>query len=95
MEILERVKSLLPKEAVSRAELEGSELIVYTKDRDFFRNHEDIVRQVVSQIKKRIEVRPEKNLVLDEEATKEKIKEIVPADANIKEIYFDFMFLAI
>lgn len=89
MEILERVKSLLPKEAVSRAELEGSELIVYTKDREFFRNHEDTVKQVVSQIKKRIEVRPEKNLVLDEEATKEKIMEIVPEDAKIKEIYFE------
>jgi len=36
VEILEKVKSLLPKEAVSRAELEGSELIVYTKDRDCF-----------------------------------------------------------
>ncbi len=89
MEILERVKSLLPKEAVSRAELEGSEIIVYTKDREFFKAHEDTVRQVVSQIKKRIEVRPEKNLVLDEEATKEKIKEIVPEDAKIKEIYFE------
>lgn len=89
MEILEKVKSLLPKEAVSRVELEGSEIIVYTKDREFFRGHEDIVRQVVSQIKKRIEVRPEKNLTLDEEATKEKIKEIVPEDAKIKEIYFE------
>jgi len=89
MEILERVKSLLPKEAVSRVELEGSEIIVYTKDREFFKAHEDTVRQVVSQIKKRIEVRPEKNLVLDEEAAKEKIKEIVPEDAKIKEIYFE------
>ena len=89
MEILERVKSLLPKEAVSRVELEGSEIIVYTKDREFFKAHEDTVRQVVSQIKKRIEVRPEKNLVLGEEATKEKIKQIVPEDAKIKEIYFE------
>ncbi len=89
MEILEKVKSLLPKEAVSRVELEGSEIIVYTKDRDFFRGHEDPVKQVVSQIKKRIEVRPEKNLVMDEEATKDTIKQIVPADAKIKDIYFE------
>jgi len=89
MEIVEKVKSLLPKEAVSRVELEGSELIVYTKDREFFKAHEDTVRQVVSQIKKRIEVRPEKNLTLDEEATKEIIKQIVPEDAKIKQIYFE------
>ncbi len=89
MEILEKVKSLLPKEAVSRVELEGSEIIVYTRDRDFFRDHEDTVKQVVSQIKKRIEVRPEKNLTLDEEATKEKINQIVPEDAKIKDVYFE------
>ncbi|MBI2546958.1 MAG: beta-CASP ribonuclease aCPSF1 [Candidatus Aenigmarchaeota archaeon] len=89
MEILEKVKSLLPKEAVSRVELEGSEIIVYTKDREFFRSHEDTVKQVVSQIRKRIEVRPEKNLTLDEEATKEIIKQHVPEDAKIKDIYFE------
>ena len=77
MEILEKVKSLLPKEAVSRVELEGSEIIVYTKDREFFRGHEDTIRQVVSQIKKRIEVRPEKNLVLDEEADTTLVNKVI------------------
>ncbi len=89
MEILEKVKSLLPEKSVTRVELEGSEIIAYTKDREFFKNHEDIVRQVVSQIKKRIEVRPEKNLIMDQDFTKEKIMELVPRDANIKDIYFE------
>lgn len=89
MEILEKVKSLLPSDSITRVELEGSEIIAYTKDRDFFRSHEDIVRQVVSQIKKRIEVRPESGLHLDEEAVKEKIKELVPEEAGIKDIYFE------
>lgn len=89
MEILDKVRSLLPKGAISRVELEGSEIIVYTKDREFFKTHENTVREVVNQIKKRIEVRPEGNLTLDQEATKEKIKEMVPEDAKIKEIYFE------
>ncbi len=89
MEILEKVKSLLPKETVSRVELEGSEIIVYTKNRDFFRDHETAVKEVVSQIKKRIEVRPEKGLVLDEDATKEIIRKLVPEDAKIDDIYFE------
>jgi len=89
MEILEKVKSLLPEKVVSRAELEGSEIIVYTKDREFFQNFENDVRQVVEQIKKRIEIRPEKSLCLDEESTKQKIKELVPEEAKIKEIYFE------
>ena len=89
MEILEKVKSLLPKKAVSRVELEGSEIIVYTKDRDFFQTFEETIRDTVEQVKKRIEIRPEKNLCSDEEATKQKIMEMVPSDAKIREIYFE------
>lgn len=89
MEILEKVKALLPADVITRVELEGSEVIAYTKDREFFKTHEDTVRGVVSQVKKRIEMRPEKNLNLDKEATKEIIKKIVPEEAKIHDIYFE------
>ena len=89
MEILEKVKALLPKEAISRIELEGSEVIIYTSDKDFLVQHEEIVRNVVKELKKRIEIRPEKNLYNDKDATKKKIMEIVPEDAKIKDIYFE------
>jgi len=89
MEIVDKVKDALPKEAISRVELEGSEIIVYTKDEEFFKTHEETVRSVVSQIKKRIEVRPESNLTKDQAYTKEKIKELVPEDAKIHEVYFE------
>lgn len=89
MEILEKVKALLPTDMVTRVELEGSEVIAYTKDRKFFQTHENSVRKVVSQIKKRIEMRPEKNLNMDKDATKELIKKLVPEDAKIQEIYFE------
>jgi KH/beta-lactamase-domain protein len=89
MEILKKVESSLPKEVVSRIELEGSEIIVYTKDREFFKNNEETIRQIVSELKKRIEVRLEKDLCLEEEAAKQKIKEIVTEDAKIKDIYFE------
>ena len=89
MEILKKVESSLPKEVVSRIELEGSEIIVYTKDREFFKNNEETIKQLVNEMKKRIEVRLEKDLCLEEEAVKQKIKEIVPEDAKIKDIYFE------
>jgi len=89
IEILERVKRSLPKEAISRAELEGSEIIVYTKSREFFQDHETAVREVVSSMKKRIEVRPDDSLTMEQEATKKRIMEIVPEDAKIRDIYFE------
>ena len=89
MEILEKVRNALPQDAISRVELEGSEIIVYTKDRDFFVKHEETVRAVVEQLKKRIEVRPEAAICMDQEATKKLIMQIVPPEANIKNIYFE------
>ena len=89
MEILKKVKSLLPSEVVSRIELEGSEIIVYTKDSEFFKKHEETVRKVVGELKKRIEIRPESTLCLDTKHVKEKIMEIVPEEAKIKDIYFE------
>ena len=89
MEILEKVKSFLPKGVASRIELEGSEIIVYTKDREFFLSHEEIIRRIVDELKKRIEVRPESDLCLSQEDAKKKIMEIVPEDAKIKNIYFE------
>lgn len=89
MEILDKVKAALPKEAISRVELEGSEIIVYTSDEEFFKTHEEAVRSVVDQIKKRIEIRPESNLTKEQDYTKKKIKELVPEDAKIQEIYFE------
>ena len=88
MEILEKVKSLLPH-VLSRVELEGSELIAYTKDREFFTTYETAVREAVSQLKKRIEIRPESNLSLEQEAAREKILQLVPAEAKIRNIYFE------
>jgi len=89
MEILEKVKSALPENSISKIELEGSEIIVYTKDIDFFREHETAVRAAVEQLKKRIEVRVESALCSDQEEAVKKIKEIVPEDASIKSIYFE------
>ncbi|PIV68183.1 MAG: hypothetical protein COS07_04940, partial [Candidatus Aenigmarchaeota archaeon CG01_land_8_20_14_3_00_37_9] len=59
MEIIEKVKSSLPEGLVNRIELEGCEIIIYTKDKLFFLDASEQVRDVVSELKKRIEVRPD------------------------------------
>ncbi|MGC9200418.1 MAG: beta-CASP ribonuclease aCPSF1 [Candidatus Aenigmatarchaeota archaeon] len=89
MEILEKIKSILPSEAISRVEFEGAEIIVYSKDVNFLKNCEEKIKEAVSLVKKRIEVRPEKNILLPEEDAKKKIMEIVPPEAEIKDIVFE------
>jgi KH/beta-lactamase-domain protein len=89
MEILEKVKSSFPKDVIDRVELEGCEIVVYTKDRVFFLDASEQVRELVSELKKRIEVRLDSSLCVSPEVSKEKIMQIVPPDSGVKEIYFE------
>ncbi|OYT42616.1 MAG: hypothetical protein B6U78_00760 [Candidatus Aenigmarchaeota archaeon ex4484_224] len=89
MEILKRLKEIIPPKVIKKVEFEGSEIIIYTDNQEFFQNYEETIMNAVSTLKKRIEVRATKDLLLDEEETKKKIKEIVDEDAGIKDIYFE------
>jgi predicted metal-dependent RNase len=75
MEILEKVKSSFPKDVVEKVELEGCEIVVYTKDKVFFLDAAEQVRELVSEIKKRIEVRLTNNICMQPEEAKKKIME--------------------
>lgn len=89
MEILDKVKSSLPKEVVDRVELEGCEVVVYTKDKFFFLDASEQVKETVQELKKRIEVRPDSTLCLPAEDTKKIIMEIIPAEAKVTDIRFE------
>jgi len=89
MEIIERLKELLPNGIISRVEFEGSKIVVYTKDTEFFKSNEEYVKNVVSTLKKRIEIRVEKDLLLKEEEAKKRILELAPPDADVKDVIFE------
>lgn len=88
--IIEEILSSLPKNAmISQLCYEGSEIILYTKNREFFKTSTELIKNIVNRIKKRIEVRADPSIVNYEERTKQLIKEIVPKDAGISDIYFE------
>ncbi len=90
MSILKELRERIPKNAeISQVKFEGSELVLYTKSRSFFKNFEKTVKEVVRELKKRIEIRPDLSITMDMEKTKKKIREIVPESAGIVEIYFE------
>jgi len=90
LSIIKELEASLPKDAnITEAKFEASELVLYTKNRDFFRESEPVVREIVSKLKKRIEIRPEQSITMDQEAARKIIEEIVPAEAEIKMIYFE------
>ena len=89
MEELEDVEGMLPPGSnVSEIRYEGSDIVLYTDSEDFFLDNSDTVRELVSELKKRIEVRPTSKLFRDPENAKEKIKEIIPEEAGLEDTIF-------
>ncbi len=90
MSILKELREKLPKNAdITEVMFEGSEIVIYTKNKDFFRKGESIIKEIVSELKKRVEIRPDSSICMEMEKAKKKIEEIVPKEAGIKAIYFE------
>lgn len=90
LNILKELEEKLPSDAkISECKFEGSEIVLYTKNKEFFTNSENKIKPIVKELKKRVEIRPDITICLDPEKTKEKIESIVPEGAGIKAIYFE------
>jgi len=87
-DILKSIKEELPK-LISDVTFEGANIVLYTEDKDFLKSGESKVKEVVDKIKKRIELRAEKSIILSESETEKTIRALVPEDACITNIIFD------
>ena len=74
---------------ITEASFEGANIVLYTDNESFFKSGERAIKEIVDDIKKRIELRADSKIILDKEKTEAEIKKIVPEDAEITEILFD------
>ncbi len=88
-DILKSITKELPPKSISDAGFEGANIVLYTSDKDLFKNSEAKIKEFVDKFKKRIELRADKNILLDRESTEKTIREIVPEEAEITNIIFD------
>ncbi|MEK6945811.1 MAG: beta-CASP ribonuclease aCPSF1 [Nanoarchaeota archaeon] len=88
MDILKKIQDKFSGE-ITEASFEGANIVLYTDNENFFKNGEGRIKQVVDEIKKRVELRADEKILLSQEKTEKKIKEIVPVDAEVTEIIFD------
>ncbi|MFQ3308305.1 MAG: KH/beta-lactamase-domain protein [Candidatus Nanohaloarchaea archaeon] len=89
MEELEDIKDMLPDNAqVDELRYEASDIVVYTGSKEFFLNNSEVVKEIVSKIKKRVEIRPSSKLFVDPERAEEKIYEVVDDEAGLEEVIF-------
>lgn len=87
-DILKTIKEELPN-AITDATFEGANIVLYTDDKEFFRNGDEKVKEVVSKVKKRIELRADKSILASESDTEKTIRALVQEDAEIVNIIFD------
>ncbi len=88
-EILKEITKQIPAGKVSDAGFEGANIVIYTKDKDFFLNNRGIIKDIVNQIKKRIELRPDPSICLPVEEAEKIIKELAPEEAGLSDVIFD------
>ena len=88
MDILKNITEQLHGN-VTDATFEGANIVVYTDNAKFFREGESQIKEIVNQIKKRIELRADGKILLDTEKTEAEIKKIIPPEAEITGVIFD------
>ena len=89
-DLFEKVKSSLSKDAnISDIRFEGCEIVLYTKNKDFFISDPQEIKSLVSTLKKRIILRPDPSICLDAEAAKIIIEKLVPKEAGLVDIEFE------
>ena len=90
MGVLDEILQKLPKDAgITSSAYEGANIVLYTKSKTFFAHGGDIIRQLVSEVKKRIDLRADDSLLKDEEKAEKFIHDAVSKEAEITQILFE------
>ncbi len=89
MDILKNIKERL-NENITDASFEGANIVLYTDSEKFFREGEGKIKKIVDDIKKRIELRADQKILPEQEEVEKQIKEIVPKEAELTNVLFDF-----
>lgn len=89
MDILKHITDKLHS-SITEANFEGANIVLYTNNEKFFKEGEGKIKEIVDELKKRIELRADQKILPEQEKTHEDIKKIVPQEAEITNIIFDF-----
>mgnify|MGYP001176287930 CR=1 FL=1 len=88
MEILKTITDRL-KGKITEAGFEGANIVLYTDNEKFFKEQGGEIKEIVNDIKKRIELRADPKILPSQEEAEKKIREIVLDEAEITNVIFD------
>ncbi len=86
---MKKVEEIIPPECeLAKVEPEGVAIAIYIKNIKAFYENDQIIKNLASGLKKKVIVKVDRSELMEEEKAKKKILEIVPPEAEIKNIYF-------
>ncbi len=88
-DIIKEIIKRLPEDSISDAGFEGANIVLYTKDKELYFERSSLIKQIVKEFKKRIELRPDPEITLAHEKTSEFIQKTIPEEAAVRNIFFD------
>ncbi len=89
-EAREQVRKIVPSHInITSIDFEGPIVVIYTQDMEAFASNNDIVRQLAQGLRKRVAIRPDPSTLADPDSVEKRIREIIPEDAQITDIYFE------
>jgi KH/beta-lactamase-domain protein len=78
-----------PNIRITEIDFEGAVIIIYTEDMEGLANNIEIIKQLAQSLRRRVAVRPDPKLLGNAEQAEAEIRKIIPAEAEITDIYFE------
>ena len=88
-DIIKEILKLLPADRINEACFEGANIVLYTKDTNYFLNNDGDILRMVDEFKKRVELRPDPSVTLKQEQTEKIIRELIPEACGLAQVLFD------
>jgi uncharacterized protein len=86
----EQIRKIAPSDVnITSIEFEGPVVVIYTRDMEKFASNNDIVRQLAQGLRRRVAIRPDPSMLANPEEVEKRIREIIPEEAQITDIYFE------
>ncbi|MGB6500155.1 MAG: beta-CASP ribonuclease aCPSF1 [Thermoplasmata archaeon] len=84
------LKEVLPETIeVTDIELEGPQIVLYTKQLDQFLSGGEYLRQVAQRLRRRVVVRSDPSVLADPKEAEKLIRELIPPEAEINQLFFE------
>jgi len=88
-QVKKKIEKMVPSGIEYEVDLEAASIAIVTPTPDAFAGSDSLAGRIAKSIKRRVEIRPSADILMDLKQAEQKIMEMIPDDAGLKRIYFD------